>query len=461
MDINAPTTTKKALNINLDDSRYGTFAEIGAGQEVARHFFQAGRASHTIAKTISAYDMTFSDSIYGKSGRYVSLERLDKMLSHEYDLLEERLGPPRGKETAFFSFADTVATSTDSNRCHGWMGVRYQTHPQGPVNEIVVHVRLLDRFRLQQQEALGILGVNLIHGAFYQIEDGAKLIASLQDNLSNKRIEINMIRFSGQELSHIDNRLMSLELVKQGLAEAILFGPKAEMLQPSDALYQKPILVQRGAFRPVTKVNVEILEKGLEQINKDLDGKKPTLMFEITMQDWNAQTKDIDMNDLLDRVDTLCTLGHMVLVSNFFLFYQLKSYLRLHTSELVGLVIGASHLEKVFDAQYYRTLPGGVLEGFSRLFDDKTKIYVYPFKSELLCSTAQTFHPAQSLDPLYKYFLSNKMIVDIAGCDEIDTSVHSKDVRTMLASGNKDWEKLVPGPVRDRIKSLYLFGYKA
>lgn len=458
MEINAPAPTKKALTINLDDSRYGTFAEIGAGQEVARHFFQAGRASHTIAKTISAYDMTFSDSIYGKCGRYVSLERLEKMLEHEYHLLEERLGPPRGKQTAFFAFADTVATASESNRCHGWIGVRYQSQPLGPINEIVLHVRLLDRLRLQQQEALGILGVNLIHGAFYQIDDGAKFIASLQDNLGGKRIEIDMIRFSGQELNHIDNRLMSLELVKQGLAEAILFGPKAEMLQPSDALYQKPVLVQRGAFRPVTNVNVEILNKGLGQIKKDLDKKEPALMFEVTMQDWN--TKEVDSNDFLDRVDTLCTLGHYVLVSNFFLFYQLKSFLRLHTNEMIGLVIGASHLERIFEPKYYKALPGGILEGFSRLFDEKTKVYVYPFKSELLCSTAQTFHPAQGLDPLYKYFLNNKMIVDIAGCDEIDTSVHSKDVRDMLANGDSKWETLVPPPVRDRIKSLFLFGYK-
>jgi hypothetical protein len=460
MDYRDVSPRIKALQINLDPSVYGTFAEIGAGQEVARHFFQAGKAASTIAKSISAYDMAFSDEIYGKSGRYVSEARLSKMLDHEFSLLGERL-PARRDTSRFFAFADTVATSTESEKSHGWMGIRFQSRPNGPTNEIVIHVKLWDTSRLQQQDALGILGVNLIHMAFYPSEDPKDRITALLDNLTTKRIEVNMIRFSGDDVAHLDNRLMSLELVHQGLTEAVLFGPKGEVLHSSDALYGKPIFVMRGTFRPITATNLEILEMGLEQfkklpMNKD---QKPEVLFEITMNNLK-QEGDLDNEDFLNRVDTLSALGYKVLISKFYLFYQLKSFLRQCTSQMIGIAVGASHLEKMFEEKFYKSLPGGLFEGFSRLFDDKTKLFVYPFKSEELCLTAKVFHPAKNLTPLYQFMLQNEMIVDLMNCDNVDTSMHSRQVREMLASGDPKWKELVPKSAREVIESRQLFGFK-
>ena len=211
------TTTQKALTINLDGPMYGTFAEIGAGQEVAREFFHAGAASGTVAKSISAYDMVFSDAIYGKSPRYVSLERLNLMLDHEYQMLIERLAPQRGDRTNFFVFADTVATSNfkGTNEPHGWMGIRFQTEPHGDPSEIVLHVRMWDTAAALQQQALGVVGVNLVYGALYYRADPQRLIESLRDNLGTDRIEIDMLSFSGPRFMDVDNRLMALHLVER------------------------------------------------------------------------------------------------------------------------------------------------------------------------------------------------------------------------------------------------------
>ncbi len=455
VDIQDVSPIKKALRLNLDPEVYGTFAEIGAGQDVARTFFLAGRASQTVAKTMSAYDMTFSDAIYGKTGRYVSQERLRKMLDHEFALLVERLNASRGAKTCFFAFADTVSTHQDLARCHGWMGLRFQKRPQEKPHEIIFHVWLQDRFRLQQQEALGILGVNLIEASFYHSDSVEDFLDSLTDNL-HKRIEIDMLHFCEEAPKAFDNRLVSLELVRRGLTDAVLFGPSGDVLQPSDALFKKPVLVQRGTFRPVTNTNVEILNRGLQQLQSDWKTKDAQVLFEITMHNLSADGQ-LNPTDFLQRVDTLSALGHSVMISNYFLFYGLKSFLRRHTDQPIGLVIGASHLEKLFDVSFYKELPGGVLEAFSRLFDDKTRLYVFPFKSEQLCVTSQTFTPEKNLRALYVYLRENHFVTDIAGCDDVDTSIHSQDIRDMLARQDSHWETLVPPAVCKRIKELKLF----
>jgi hypothetical protein len=459
MQLKDPSTRIKALQINLDDSIYGTFAEIGAGQEVARHFFQAGQASHTVAKSISAYDMTFSDEIYGKAGRYVCEPRLTRMLEHEFSLLGERLSA-RGATTRFFAFADTVATSPDGERSHGWMGIRYQSKPGGGTNEIVMHVKMWDNSRLQQQDALGILGVNLIHMAFYPSENPKARISALLENLSTKRVEVNMVRFSGPDIEHLDNRLMSLELVHQGLTEAVLFGPNGDVLHPSDALYHKPLFILRGTFRPVTTTNLEILNKGLEQFRKHplCAGEEPEVLFEITMN--NLTADGFDDEDFLNRVDTLSALGHKVLISKFYLFYQLKSYLRQCTDQMIGMAIGASHLEKMFDPIFYKALPGGILEAFSRLFDEKTRLFVYPYKSEQICLTSKVFHPSPELEHLYQHLYKNELIADLTDCDHVDTSIHSRQVRDMLSQRSPKWKELVPQAAREMIESRHLFGFK-
>jgi hypothetical protein len=464
MSSNDHSPARKAQQINLDNSYYGTFAEIGAGQEVARHFFQAGRASNTIAKSISAYDMTFSDQIYGKNERYVSEARLLKMLDHEFTLMQERLQDQRGASSRFFAFADTVATSNQEDgetRSHGWMGIRFQTKPGGPSNDIILHMRLWDRLRLQQQEALGILGVNLIHMSFFPSPKAEERVSQLIDSLSTRRVEVNFIRFSGPDLQHLNNRLLSLELVKQHLTEAVLFSPQGEVLHAADRFFRKPLLVQRGTYRPVTNSNVEILNKVFAQFKKHplIQGTDPLPVFEITMNSLSTSGK-VDDEDFLHRVDTLAVLGFEVLVSNFALFYQMKSFLRQCTGEALGIVVGAPLLAKMLDEKFYASLPGGILEGMSRLFDEKTRVFVYPDKSETLCQTATTFNPKPNLQYLYKHLLDNDWITDVLQCDDVDTSIHSEAVRKMLESRDPRWKKLVPEKVSQLIESQQLFGYR-
>lgn len=466
MELRDYSPTKKALQINLDDSIYGTFAEIGAGQEVARHFFQAGRASHTVAKTMSAYDMTFSDHIYGKEARYVCESRLLKMLDHEYSLLQERLGAQRGQNTRFFAFADTVATGSQNqgvNRSHGWMGVRFQSRPGGEANDIILHVKLWDRFRLQQQEALGILGVNLMHMAFMPPATQQERISYLLDSLDTRRIEVNMIRFTGPDFKGMDNRLMNLELVKQHLTEAIMFGANSEVLHTGDALFHKPVLVQRGAYRPVTSANLAICSKVLEQFKKSLPpgSPSPQVLFEITMSSLAFEGDRVDDTDFLNRVDTLAALGEEVLVSRFNLFYQIKSFLRQCTDAPIGIVIGASLLPKMFDEKFYSGLPGGIMEGMSRLFDDRTKMFVYPRREGSSQVTVETYQPPAKLQYLYKHLLHNGWLGDAVGISPADVEVHSSDVRDWLMNGDSKWKTYVPEKARALIESRKLFGYRA
>jgi hypothetical protein len=458
----ALTTRNKALEINKSANFYGSFAEIGAGQEVARHFFQAGLASQTIAKSMSAYDKTFSDAIYGKGSRFVSEERLNKMLEHEYNLLEERLSD-RKSHTCFFSFANTVATSSHEEvpSCHGWMGIRFQKRAGGPTNEIVIHIRMLDRLRLQQQEALGMLGVNLIYAAYKHLNaSGPELITSLIDNLSKDRIEINFINFSGPDVEHIDNRLMCLELVRQDITRMVLFGPKGQPLSISDIVYKKNVLVQRGRFRPVTLTNEKILLNGINQIEHDLHISRADLvvLMEISMSQLK-EGDEIDKKDFLDRVDTLSTLGHYVLTTNFTLYAQLHSELRRFTDQNIHMVIGAASLTSLFDKSYYKGYHGGLMAAFGHHFDEHSRLYVYPFKTEQSCTTAKTFQPSPDLRNIYQHLVENKSIVDMQGCEDVDTSIHSEKVRLLLSSGNPKWEELVPTSVKNLIKQRKLFGY--
>lgn len=363
------TTLDKALSVNIDPMIYGTFAEIGAGQEVARCFFLAGKASQTIAKTMSAYDMIFSDEIYGKekSGRYVCESRLDKMLDKEFQLLHRRLDSVRGASTKFFAFADTVATGDQKKKySHGWLGIRFQAHPQGEANDIVMHVRILDKYRLQQQEVLGVLGTNLVYAAFNDTQDHKKLIGSLMENLKAGQVAIDFVRIAGPDLAHLHNSLIGLELVRRGLTESILFSPDEKIVDISDTLFNKPLLVQRGLFRPVTKTHIEVLGYGEKHFKKTFQ-IEPMTLFELSMYQAEASDK-IDEKEFLGRVNSLCMLGHYVLVSKFFLYYKLKRFLRSYTSAPIALIVGAYHLGGLFDEQHYADLDGGLLEGLGKLF---------------------------------------------------------------------------------------------
>src|SRR5437764_8905728 len=249
-------THSKALKINLDPRWYGTFAEIGAGQEVVRWFFRVGGAAGTIAKSMSAYDMKVSDAIYGHAERYVSRGRLQAMLDREFDLDVERLGKERGDNTSFFAFADTVVARSyrGGNECHGWMGVKFQSHVHDEPSQIILHVRMLDAEASLQQEALGVVGVNLLHAAFFQHHEPERLVESLLDQLTTGRIEIDLIEMKGIEFRGVDNRLLALKLVQLGLSGAAMFAPDRQVLQPSEVLRKKAILVERGSFRPPTVV---------------------------------------------------------------------------------------------------------------------------------------------------------------------------------------------------------------
>ncbi|WP_413575064.1 hypothetical protein ACLVWU_12445 [Bdellovibrio sp. HCB290] len=467
-DASCATTVSKALKINNDLTRYGAFAEIGAGQEVARHFFQAGMASQTIAKTISAYDMIVSDEIYGKeaNGRYVCEPRLEKMLGHEYNLLIERLSGPRGGKTCFFSFASTVATASvgSSKQSHGWMGVRFQATPGGPSNEIILHVRMLDRHRLQQQESLGVLGVNLLFCAFYGLADTDNFVPQLVENLKEGQVVIDVIKFNGSAVAHFDNRLMNLELVRRGLAEAIMFSPKNEILNVSDAVYGKSLLIQRGTFRPVTSTHIDVIQKGMAQMKadvKNMEGKDLEILPVMEMTMHNLTTDGhVNESDFLARVEVLTSLGYHVMISNFRLFYTLKRFIRRYNQNLMALIMGASHLEKLFEESHYKNLEGGLLEGLGKLMEQKTKVYVYPHKTPDLCLTTKSFFPKAHLRHIYAYFVESKQIVDVSGCDETADYLHSGDVVKMIESGDSRWEQFVPQKVVSAIKSQKLFGFK-
>lgn len=480
------TTNRKALTINLDERKYGTFAEIGAGQEVARVFFQAGGASGTIAKTISAYDMTFSDAIYGKAPRYVSRERLVTMLDHEYQLLLERLASQRGDRTAFFVFADTVATKNfkGTNEAHGWIGIRFQTEPGVEPSDIVLHVRMWDKEAVLQQEALGIIGTNLIYGAFYYRDDPTRLIQSLVDNVGTARMEVDMVKFSGPAFPHFDNRLMSLYLVQNGLTNAIMFSPSGDVLQPSEVLYKKAVLVERGSFRPVTHVNVDMLNCATAQFVQEplVKGKDVIVLMEITMNNLLAAGA-LDAEDFLSRVDLLAELGFTTMVSNYSEYYRLTSYFRRYTKEMIGVTMGINNLLEIFNEKYYEHLEGGILESFGRMFRNAVKLYIYPMRQDAYDRYLSTGQPAphgavsthafaanvlitaknvqvtDHLRNLYAHLLENHYIDCIVGFDANILGIFSRDVLRRLKESDPTWEHLVPITVAAAIKKRHLFGF--
>ena len=456
------TTHNKALQINLDPSKYGTCVEIGAGQEVARWFFRVGGASGTIAKTMSAYDMTISDAIYGPCDRYVSRQRLQSMLQREFLLLQERLNEKRGATTRFFVFANTVAARSYKRKddAHGWLGVEFQTEPNGPASQIIIHARLLDKENVQEQEALGVVGVNLIYGAIYQYKDPYSLIDTLLDNLTTDRVEVDMIEFSGPAFVGVDNRLMSLQLVQKGLTKAAMFLSNGTVVQPADVLYKKCIIVERGSFRPVTKVTIDMLECATAQFVQEprVQGEDVVVLMEMTLK--NLIDGDaIDHKDFLDRVDILGSLGKTVLISNYAEFHRLASYLFLYTKKMIGIAMGVPTLREIFDEKYYADLEGGILESFGRLFKNDLKLYVYPFrepKSGAIISAAN-LQVAPNLRHLYAYLLENRLIESMCGFNENCLPIFSRDVLAKIRRGDSSWENMVPPQVAAMIKERKLF----
>ncbi len=464
---NIPSLKDKALRINLNNDIYGTFAEIGAGQETVRHFFRAGGASGTIAKAMSAYDKDFSDAIYGieDDKRYVTEARLRKMLSHEIGLMEERITRDTNPNKIFFTYANTVATIDFAKKYkgHGWVGIKYQVGPNEPYNDIVLHIRFKETDARLQQETLGKLGTNLIYGAFYKHNTPRKLLRYLYDHLDKDQLEIDTINFSGPVFKDVDNRLMSLQLVKNGMTDAVMFAPDGNNVLPARVLYKKNILALRGSFRPVTKVNMDMLEKSYEMFIKEnkVDKEKTQVIFEITLSNLSAQG-EIDEQDFMDRAKLLCSLGQTVLISNFQEYYKLVEYFSLYTKARMGLAMGVNNLVDVFDEKYYRDLSGGILEAFGKLFYKDLRVYLYPMENEdgsLTTSENLKVHPR--MKELYKFFKYNGKVVDITDFNASNLSVFSRKVLKMISNNEHGWETMLPEGVSKLIKEKSLFGFES
>lgn len=461
------TPKQKALAINLDTNIYGTFAEIGAGQETVRHFFRAGGASRTIAKAMSAYDKDFSDAIYGKEpkNRYVTQNRLRKMLRYEVALIEERLSRENNPGRKFFSYANTVTTINfdKTAKGHGWVGLRFQADDFEDYNEIVLHVKFKENDATLQQETLGSLGVNLIYGAFNYADNPRKLIESLYDDISTDNVEIDMIDFSGPAFMYVDNRLMSLQLVKNGMTDAVIFNSEGNNMLPADILYRRNIFAIRGSFRPVTLVNTDMFIKGLEIFKKDwaCTEEETEVLFEITISNLRA-SGDIDERDFLDRVDVLAKLGYTVIISNFSEYYRLIDYFASYTNGKIGVAMGVNNLLDVFDENYYKNLSGGILEAFGKFFRQDMRVYLYPYKDpengELL--TSNNLKVNDNLKDLYKYFKLNNRIIDIQDYNPDYSGIYSRIILQKIANHENGWESQVPPGVADMIKERGMFGYK-
>ncbi|WP_113955253.1 TonB-dependent receptor [Arenicella xantha] len=461
---NRKLTQEKALKVNLDSRIYGTIVEIGAGQETARQFFNAGAAAGTVAKTMSAYDMQFSDDVYGKAGRYVSRERCEQMLQHEYALLIKRLDQSRGEESCFFSYAATVTARSYSqkNECHGWIGVRRQLTPHAEPSEIILHVRMLDDTNRQQSEALGILGVNLVHGAYYHADDPKAIIDNLQDGMGHdKRIEIDLIHFSGPDFAKVENRLMNLHLIHSWSCRAVMFAPSGESIVPAAALRKKDTVVIRGSFKPPTKVHMDMKEVAVKHFSQEegVELDKILVVAEITMNELSGRGEDAD-SDFLARVDLLNELGFSVLISDYLRFFRLRSWIRRYTQSRIGIVLSVLDFDYLFAEEYYEGLEGGILEAFGKLFSDNTNVYVYPSIRNGKLITLDSVDVGDDLSYLLKHLTHNRAMVSADIQDVTNLQISAREVIKQIPHGRGDWENCVPEVVAKRIVERKLFGYQ-
>ena len=461
------TTTNKALRLNLDEKKYGTIAEIGAGQEVARHFFQAGAAAGTIAKTISAYDMQFSDAIYGiqEGGRYVSETRVKAMLEKEFALVVERVGTARSRSSRYFSYATTVSAKSfnKNNECHAWCGIRIQMYPGAEPSNITVHVRMLDNTAEQQQDTLGILGVNLIYASYYYFEDPRKIMDSLTDGLNPGSIEVDSIEFLGPYFEDLDNRAMNLHLIRSWKTRAIMFKPDGQIAVPAEMLYKKNVLTTRGSFKPVTRLNVDMIEQGFKSFKqqKGVDEDNSIVLAEISLNDAYGKDLMVPEDDLLARVSLLNSLGYSVMVSDYTRYFSLRAYFRQFTAMQIGIVLGMVNVKEIFDEKRYVGVEGGMLEGFGKLFPDHTHLFVYPeLKSTGELADFTTIEVEPHMRYLYKHLLENQFIFGINCSDPELLKIYSRDVLKKIPSGRGDWENSVPEAAAALIVENRLFGFR-
>ncbi len=460
------STDQKALELNLDKYKYGSIVEIGAGQEVARRFFQVGAAAGTVAKTMSAYDMAVSDDIYGHVDRYVSRARLLQMLDKEFSQVVERLRHVRPRNTTFFAYAATVTARSfqQSHECHGWIGIRLQLHPGAAPSDVLMHVRMLDDTNAQQSEALGILGVNLIHGAFFHHDHPEWVVESLGDGLTPERMEVDLIHFSGPYFEEVENRLMNLHLIRSWLTRAVVFNPEGEVVVPGELFYRKPVMVMRGSFKPVTCVNVDMMAAGLKQFSQlaAVDENSVLQLAEITMNSL-ISGDNVDGADFLARVDLLTSQGYTVMISDYVRFFRLRAYLRRYTLKQIGIVLSVRDFDFLFDEKYYDGMEGGILEAFGKLFPDNTHVYVYPSRprhaepSALV--TLDNVEVPADLRHLLAHLVTNDKLVAVHPDDNSHLHIDVNEVLQGLRRGRGEWEKDVPDIVAQRIIDSRLLGF--
>ncbi|MCP4492257.1 MAG: TonB-dependent receptor [Gammaproteobacteria bacterium] len=466
-NVSSRSTLDKALRINLDHNKYGTIVEIGAGQEVARQFFRSGAAAGTIAKTMSAYDMKFSDAIYGvqEDGRYVSQNRVKAMIEKEFDLVVTRVGTTRSKTSRYFAYGATVAAKSYNrdNECHAWCGIRVQMYPGAVPSDIVVHVRMLDEDADRQQSSLGIFGVNLVYAAYYYFEDPKVIIDSLTDNLEHRRIEIDSIEFNGPYFEEIDNRAINLHLIRSWKTRAIMFKPDGAVIVPAEMLYKKNVLTIRGSFRPITRLNADMIEQGFKAFTK-LEGvtrKNSIALAEISLNDSRGNDLKVSEEDLVESVSLLSSLGYSVMISDHTRYFSLRAYFRQFTKLQIGIVVGIINIGEIFDEQTYRGVEGGILEGFGKLFPDHTRLLVYPEIDQ--SGEYRDFTNVKlpdNLQYLYKHLIENNFIFGIESSDKKLFKIFSREVLNRLPSGRGDWEKCLPEGVAEQIIKHKLFGYR-
>lgn len=426
-------TKRKALKINLNPKIYGTFAEIGAGQEVARNFFTAGAASGTVAKTMSAYDMTFSDVIYGAetSGRYVSESRLLKMIGHEFSLLTERLIGEKYEDRTFFAFADTVTTLNynKSNDPHGWIGIRFQTEPGGAPNEIFFHVRLLDTDAALQQNALGIIGVNLVYAAFYFNQDPKTMIESLADNLTVGSVEIDLISVNGPVFKEVNNILLNLYLIVKDFSDAAIFDSLGKPCLPKDLLYKKDIMILRTKYAQKSNPNFSMLNKAVDQFVRTEHVKEDNLsvLIEVLMSNVLSASDDlpenIDLMAVAKRAEEMCNTGNLVIVSNFARHNKLAKYLDRCRPKSVGISTNINNLKFVFNSSNFGdNYSSQLLSYVSDMFSKNVKLFAYPFLDKKTNEVITTANMPVTPDarPLFDFLIINGYITDIKEYSESD-----------------------------------------
>ncbi|GAB5380509.1 MAG: hypothetical protein Alis3KO_26490 [Aliiglaciecola sp.] len=465
--VSSRSTSQKALRINLDEKKYGTIVEIGAGQEVARQFFIAGAAAGTIAKTMSAYDMVFSDAIYGvqQDGRYVSKARVQAMMEQEFDLVVDRVGSIRPKSSRYFAYAATVAAKSFNrqNECHAWVGIRIQMYPGAEPSDITVHVRMFDDNAEAQQQALGVLGVNLIYAAYFYFEDPKLMIDSLTDNMKPNRIEIDSIDFKGPYFEDVDNRAKNLHLIRSWKTRAVMFKPDGSVAVPAELLYKKNVLTIRGSFRPVTKLNVDMIEQGQKafyQLN-DVDRDSTAVIAEISLNDMQGNDARVPEKDIVARVQLLNSMGYNVMVSDYTRYFSLRAYFRQYTKLQLGIVVGMINIKQIFDEDSYRGVEGGILEGFGKLFPDNTRLFVYPELDDN--GELNDFTKVKVQDHLrflYRHLLESGFLSGIECSDSELFSIYSREVLKQLPHGKGDWMNSVPDMVAEQIIENKFFGYR-